>query len=141
MNIYKFMFSEMQEFRAKMLRLVLAYDSVLLLIAGWVFKSDVARSRGERIVFTIGLLAVLAVTLHVVQIFERYFLAIAKLINKIDNLIGAYTPDAYIGNLTLFPLEWNTFGHETWREPIFYHSRITVFVTTAFALLVVWLRG
>ncbi|TKJ41206.1 hypothetical protein CEE37_05950 [candidate division LCP-89 bacterium B3_LCP] len=138
LKVYEFMFSEMQEFRAKMLRLVLAYNGVLIIMVGWLFNTQLDLTLDHKILLSIGVLTVLSITLIAIKTFKSYFLNIAKVINKIDHAVLLYEGGQYVENATVFPDEWDTFGKKTWKEPVFDNSRLTIYVTTIFVLLLVW---
>lgn len=148
-HLHSNVFSEMQEFRATLLKLVIAIGGMILAIVGWGATKSHELGTDGLIIFALGIVALVVLMWGITTRLEGYFKETAEVINKIEHLFRCYEDNAYLtqgefhsdcSNKKLFPANWEHFGNPTWSEPIFHFSKRFILVLGIFGVLsMVWL--
>lgn len=130
--------SEMQQFRSAGAKIALGVSGVLLIMLGWVVSSDTPLSSVQRSVFTVGIAGFVAFSVYMTIIMKRYFLDLARVIHRIDCVLGMYESGKYVSDAPLFPDHWKAFGSSAWKEPVFRAALVGMLLLGFFGVAVVW---
>ncbi|MDV6375897.1 hypothetical protein [Deinococcus arenicola] len=60
--------------------------------------------------------------------------SIARILNRMHQVMGVFKNGVYVKNSTLFPPNWRGWGHNTWRDEVYWQSRIYVILLILIAL-------
>lgn len=139
--IFVHMTNTMQEFRGSMIRILLGFSGFAVVLLGWIVtKADL--SLRQKILFTVGTVAIMFFAAYVTRMMKNYFNSIAQVINRINRLQRVFEDGAYLPDTTLFPKGengWDLFGTPQWKEPVFHASYVGIVVIGILALTAIWL--
>ncbi len=123
-RVYTSSMGELNQFRTTAGQILFWSSGASMATVGWVVSNSENFDSQERIVIGSAIITFLIVASVITRRIETYLLEVAKVINKIDKLHKAFDKHAYIENNTLLPKEWDEFGADNWREPIFRKAQL-----------------
>ena len=87
---------------------------------------------------TIGITTFICVTILLTRQLKKYFLDIASVISKCDQIQLSFEKGAYLENETIYPAHWKNFGKPDWKEPIFEIAFLVLPVLGIVCIATVW---
>ena len=138
-QIYDNAQKRMQEFRTLMAKILFGFLGVFAVLTGLVIKNASSFDIDERAYLTLALVFIIGFSLHLSRQLENYFQNIAKVVHRIDCIYGVFEEGRYVEGQSLFPIEWNDFGTENWKEPIFRSAYTAMIGVGIFGISIIWL--
>jgi hypothetical protein len=128
--VYKAMCDEMVTLRAAAFRILVLCATLGVAALAFIISRDKTISKPQLVLIISALFMtssfVTALVIHV----RNYFMQVATVIKRIENIMGCHTGGKYSlnDNETLMPEAWVNFGGRKWREPFF-----------SFSILLIWI--
>lgn len=136
--VYNNATSEIQQIRSIVTKILFGIFGFATILNSWLLEYTSQFTIIKKVFFSIFLSILSTFTLYVINNHKKYFLDIAKVINKIDILINMYEKNTYIPNEVLFPGNWKNFGGKNWKEPIFSASYLSIFFFYLLSICLLW---
>lgn len=137
-ELYKISFNEMKDFRNNAGKVVFGYIGLFSILLGVIFTPESKLVLNQKIGLTIGIIIICLFFLYVLKIMKSYFLSASKIINKIDKYYDFYKSNEFIKDDSILPKEWENFGDENWKEPIFIFSTFGILLFSVLAICLIW---
>ncbi|MDT0596105.1 hypothetical protein [Glaciecola petra] len=136
-QIYDNIQDRLKEFRTLMTKLLFGFMSVSAVLIGLIVKYAESFDFQARLVLGFGFFLLIVFFIYMTRKLEIYFLEVAGVVHKIDNIYGVFEVNVYAKGATLFPDNWKNFGTSKWNEPIFKASYFGLIGVCLFGLLVI----